>query len=72
MQSASRAYNDVVVNQPDKKRRSPHIWFFVAMLEDVEKILATKAREQIPPDQGKAEAVELLRKTQSRARSRKN
>ena len=64
-QSASRAYNHLVVNYPDRERGRPLIWFFKAMLEATEKFLSqnTGSGDLIFPDQGKAEAVETLRKT---------
>ena len=50
---AGRAYNDMVVNQPDKERGSPHIWVFVGKVKAIERILAQKGWRTYPSRAGK-------------------
>ena len=63
MQNAGRFFSDMVTRHPNKERGSPHIWSFNAMLRATKKILTNRNKngELRLPDQGKAEAIRILR-----------
>ena len=65
VQGAGRSCNERVVNSTERKRGSPHIGFFMAVEETIERVLThkTKNGELSHPNQGKAEAVKTVVRT---------